>query len=377
MQILDRYILRMFFKAFVICFMSLAGLYIIIDSFGNLEEFINLGQHAGGLTAVLVEYYGARVLAFFDRTSAILTLMAAIFTVTWLQRHNEMTAMMAAGISKLRIVIPLIIAVAVINALAIGNRELLIPSVRGKLTRNAQDWTGNLRRDLHPRYDHETHILLKGRYTIARDQSIEAPNFRLPPAFSQFGKQLAAEYAYYSSSRNDRPGGYLLHGIQQPENLDKIPSALVKGRPVILSPHDTDWLKSDECFVVSRVSFLQLAGGKTWQQFSSTAELLADLRNPSLDYGANVRVTIHSRLVRPFLDMTLLFLGLPLVLSRKKRNIFVAIGFCLLLVHAFYIVVLASHGLGSQYVISPALSAWAPLMILVPIAVALSNPLRQ
>ena len=96
------------------------------------------------------------------------------------------------------------------------------------------------------------------------------------------------------------------------------------GDPVVLTPHDTDWLKPDECFVASDITFNQLEGGPAWRQFASTGELLTGLHNRSLDYGADVRVTIHARLVQPILDVTLLFLGLPLVLSRQHRNVFVA-----------------------------------------------------
>ena len=75
-------------------------MYIVIDTFNNLEEFLSYADRQGSLLAVLSEYYGARVLSFFDRISGLLALMAAIFTVTWFQRTNELTAVTAAGIPK-------------------------------------------------------------------------------------------------------------------------------------------------------------------------------------------------------------------------------------------------------------------------------------
>jgi lipopolysaccharide export system permease protein len=77
------------------------------------------------------------------------------------------------------------------------------------------------------------------------------------------------------------------------------------------------------------------------------------------------------------LDITLVFLGLPLVLSRSNRNVFLAIGMCLLLVAAFSLVVLGCRYLGAGYWFEPSLAAWLPLMIFVPCAVALSQPLRE
>jgi len=90
-----------------------------------------------------------------------------------------------------------------------------------------------------------------------------------------------------------------------------------------------------------------------------------------------MRVAIHARIVQPALDITLLFLGLPLVLRRNNRNMFVAIGLCVVVITVFYLVVLGCQSLGSSYMISPALAAWLPLIVFVPAAMAMSEPLRE
>ena len=83
------------------------------------------------------------------------------------------------------------------------------------------------------------------------------------------------------------------------------------------------------------------------------------------------------RLIQPLLDVTLLFLGLPLVLSRKNRNIFLAIGMSVVLVVGFMGVVLACQYCGTSYLISPVLAAWLPLMVFVPWGVFSAEPLRD
>ena len=60
------------------------------------------------------------------------------------------------------------------------------------------------------------------------------------------------------------------------------------------------------------------------------------MRNPSLNFQSDVRVEIHARLVRPLLDMTLLFLGLPLIVARESRNVFIAMGICMALIGRVY-----------------------------------------
>ena len=138
--------------------------------------------------------------------------------------------------------------------------------------------------------------------------------------------------------------------MTQPPGLDGQPSlALATGRRCCSRPQDHPWLKPDECFVVSDVSFEHLAADSNWRQL--VEHLGADSRvcaTPAWITAPSERMAIHSRIVQPVLDMTLLFLGLPLVLSRSNRNVFLAIGMCLALVVAFMLVVIGCQYLGVQ-----------------------------
>jgi lipopolysaccharide export system permease protein len=377
MGTIDRYVLRLYIKVLLICFASLTGLFIVIDALNNLDDLLNLGKQHGSLATVFAEYYGARSLAFFDRTSALMVLVAATFAVTTMQRSNELCALMAAGIPKARVVAPLLAGAVVVALLAAASREWVLPEFRDKLTRDAGAQLAGDLEELTPRYDRLTDIRLAGKHALRSEQRIIEPAFRLPLHLSGFGVQLTAREACYHDADGDRPAGYLLQGVTQPAQLAKIDSLIVDGQAVILSPRDTPWLQEDQCFVVSAVSFEDLAANRLWQSFSSTAELISRLRNPSLDFAADVRVMVHARIVQPMLDIALLMLGLPVVLSRESRNVFFSAGLCVLLVAVFFLVVLICHGLGNSYLVRPSLAAWCPLLIFAPLAGFTSQNLWQ
>jgi lipopolysaccharide export system permease protein len=377
MKTIDRYVLGLFVKSLAVSYLSLAGLLIVVDAFGNLDEFLISGREQGNLLVVLAGYYGVRMLSFFDSTSAVLALLGAVFTVAWMRRTREMTALMVAGVPQRRVVMPVILGAAVVSLLAATNRELLLPQLRDRLSLNAQDLAGEAPRPIAPRYDPFSDILIGGRGTMAKRREIDQPVFRLPDTLSRLGRQLTAHTATYQPSTDDRPGGYLMHGVTEPTDLSKYESAELDGRPVILMPSDTPWLAADQCFVASDVDFEQLASADAWRRYSSTAELLAYLHKPGPDAGADVRLTVHARFLQPLLDMTLLLVGLPLVLSRQDRNVFVAAGLCVFVVAGFFAVVTVSHALGMKYLISPALAAWCPLVVMVPAASAMSTAFRQ
>ncbi len=373
MLIIDRYLLRQFIKTFVICYLSLTGLYIVFDAFTHLDEFLNYSERSEGLLSLMGSYYAYQSILFFELTSGLLTLVAAMFTLAWIQRHNELTALMSAGISRIRVVLPVISAAAVIALLATANRELVIPRIRDQLARRPSNLMRDHGQRLQPRYDNQTDVLIRGKTVYGDRQRIEQPDFLLPDKLSQYGNKLAAENAFYNLPQQNRPGGYLLENVAQPRDLDNRPSLRLDDQPVLITPRDADWLEPDQCFLVSDVSFEQLTGGQAFRKFSSTAQLISGLRNRSLDFGADVRVAIHSRMVQPFLDVTLLFLGLPLVVSRESRNVFLAIGMCIGVVTVFLLVVIGFQHLGSIYLVDPALAAWTPLILFVPPAVWLAE----
>ena len=381
MCIIDRYLLWKFAQTFLICFLSLFGLFVLIDVSTNLEKFVQSGRNAGGVLPFVARYYSYQAIGFFELISGLLTLVSAMFTVSWIQKNNEMTALMAAGVSRIRILLPIIIAVAVVSLLSAANREILIPRYRAELSRRPQDPAGDKPQSLESRYDGRTNVMLGGKNTFAGQKRIQGPVFglkRAPSALREYGDQLTADNAFYKPPKGNRPGGYRFEGVREPKNLDTRPSLKVNEQPILITPCDAPgWLKPGECFLVSDVDFDQLIAGGNVKQLFSTIQLIQGLRNPSLNFQSDVRVEIHARLVRPLLDMTLLFLGLPLILARESRNIFIAMGICMALTAAFWIVVCVAQFLGSiaLWPFTPPLAAWLPLMIFVPLAAGLADEL--
>ncbi len=374
--IIDRYLLRQFIQVLIICLLSLIGLYIVIDAFSHLDHFIDYAGKHGNLLKIMGEYYAYRAIAFFDRTSGVLTLVAVMFTVTWIQRHHEMTALLAAGITRTRVLRPVLLAAIGVSLAAAANRELVMPNIRDHLAVDSKNIGGDQESIMQSRFDSQTDILIGGDKIIPAQDKIVDPSLVLPRQLDQFGKQLTAKEAQYLPANGDRPSGYLLSGVTAPKALLKSPSMLLNGKPIITTPVGNDWLQRDQVFVASGVSFEFLSAGATWRDFASTHEMIEQLRSPSTDLGADVRVAIHTRFLQPFLDTTLLFLGLPFVVTRSNRNPFISLGLCLAVVTVFMIVELGCQSLGSGGWVGAPLAAWLPLIIFAPIAAA-SDALRQ
>jgi lipopolysaccharide export system permease protein len=376
-MLIDRYLSRSMVQSAIIVFTSLAGLYLVFDAFSNLDGFMAHATDSGSLARVLGHYYGCRLVWFFDAISPIVALAGAMFTLSWLERHNELTALLAAGITRWRIARPLLVVAAALSLLAAANRELLLPRIRQSFAFSAQNLDGTGIDPFEARYDHRTEILFRGRGMQRGIGRIEQPSLLLPPQLGDYGPQLDAAEAWWRPASAEHPAGYLLVGVTEPTDIDTLAELTLGGRPVVLTRASAAWLEPKECFVVSDVSFEQMIGSDNWSQFSATPELLSAIRNPSLGLGGAVPLRVHARFVAPLLDMTLVLLGIPLVLGPSRRGIFVAVGACVVITVVFFLTVMGCHALAVSDVFSPATGAWAPLLALAPLAAWRAQPLWQ
>jgi lipopolysaccharide export system permease protein len=137
-NILDKQRYWAFVKAYVICYVSLVGLYVIIDAFANVDEFYKRAEGVE-LFRIMGRYYLVHQSQFFDQLCGVIGMMAAIFTVTWMQRNNEQLAMLAAGISTHRAILPVLVSSIIVNALAACNQEYIIPRFGEELARRHDD----------------------------------------------------------------------------------------------------------------------------------------------------------------------------------------------------------------------------------------------
>jgi lipopolysaccharide export system permease protein len=199
----------------------------------------------------------------------------------------------------------------------------------------------------------------------------------MPPLLAELGPQIDAAEAIWKPEATEHPAGYLLRGVSRPPDIDALPALKLQDSTVIYTVQNSQWLKPSECFVTSGVSFEQMIGSSNWSLYSSTINLIDAISNPSLGVGAEVPLRVHARFVAPFLDISLVLLGIPLVLGPSRRGVFVAVGLCVLTTVAFFLTILSFHALATSYILGPSLAAWAPLMVMAPLAAWRAQPMWE
>ena len=138
-KLMDRQLIAGFFKSYFVCLTSLLSLYVVVDLFTNLDDFTHHHKTFLGVLQHVSAYYGFRLTKIFDQLCEPIVLLAAMFTMAWMQRCNEQFPLLSAGVSTRRIVLPVLGCAAVMLSLAVLNQEFVIPQVADQLTFDKDD----------------------------------------------------------------------------------------------------------------------------------------------------------------------------------------------------------------------------------------------
>jgi lipopolysaccharide export system permease protein len=391
MRILDRERYWAFYKAYVICFIALVGLYVVIDAFANLDEF---SEVSGGvkLFTNMGRYYLIRMSLFYDRLCGVIVMMAAIFTVTWMQKNNELLAMLAAGIGTKRVIRPVLIAAVLVNFVAVANQEWIMPEIADELQKPPDDDGKRSLMLFHSREDGRGIVINGGKEGDRTTKTVTQFSATLPVSLLGTLGGLEAKQARYIAEDDpgDAPmkGGWLLRGavlnppdapIDAPPAEERWltrlgPEELKKFPPPLGNVPD---LGAGAFFLKSNVTFSAVTRDRQWFRYASTPVLVRALSDPANEpEKLDIAVFLHGRLLRPVLGLTLLFLGLPLVLGGDGRNMFINLGLSLGTSAVFYAACYVTQYLGNNGVFSAELAAWLPLIGFGTLAAARWDTIR-
>jgi len=230
-RILDRQRYWSFLKAYVICYASLVGLFIVIDAFSNFDEFT---KRAEGFEVfrVMGRYYLVHQSLFFDYLCGVIGMMAAIFTVTWMQRNNEQLAILSAGVSTHRAILPVLVSSVIVSGFAIANQEIIMPRYAEELAKSHDD-------------DGERSVHVSGRYDsrgiYLHGQDADRATKTIFPFYSTIPKEIFGSIRYIKGQQATyvpadhptapRKGGWLVRRATVHPPLDD--DMLMEGRDLL------------------------------------------------------------------------------------------------------------------------------------------------
>ena len=365
-KLLDRQMFLSYMKSYVVCVVSLLGLFIVVDLFNNLEDFRNATEDFVSMMEYVAVYYAYNTAKIFDRISEAIVLLAAMFSVALMQRNNELIPLLSAGVSTRRVVMPVVIGAFCMVFLSVANQEFILPRVDPFLVENRGDPNGDREMEVQGVYDTDSGILITGEKAIRKGLVIKGfmIGIRPQPGRERYISLQAGEAHFIPPGPEKRSGGWMMTSTKPAELEDwtdeDVLEMIVPGQFFLHTPE---------------VDFELVTRIKNWEIYTPTWKLLRVMSRDGNNL-AKVAVMFHVRLTRPVLGMILVFLGLSVILRDQNRNIFVSAGMCLFLCGFFFTACFTCQALGNYEILSPAFAAWLPVIMFGPVSIVMFDAVQ-
>ena len=361
LTIIDRQMLAAFFKAYIVCLVSMLSLYVVVDLFTNLDDFTGKNKPWQKVAIDIAAFYGYRLSQIFDRLCEAIVLLAAMFTIAWTQRNSELVPLLSCGVSIHRVVSPVLAGAFALLGLAVFNQEVVVPLISDKLMSEKDDpHAVNI---VQVRSGYEPNgIHFEGDKADRTSRAVSNLRVTVPESLAGNLIHITAKTAVFNPDPEGGRGGKweLLQTIpKEIEGWDRetqLIEAVDTGRYLL---H------------VREVGFDAITRNPNWFGFASTIRLFQEMQRPDASRAPSLAVLFHSRLVRPLIGVVLVMLGLSVILRDQNRNIFISAGICLVLCCLFFGAGYSAKMLGDNDFVHPALAAWMPVMVFGPYALVL------
>jgi lipopolysaccharide export system permease protein len=366
MTLYDGVLVRSYLKAYAVVLVSLLSLYIVVDLFNHLDTFTDTTRGLLYIFRRIALFYAYQITEIFDKLCEAIVMLAAMFTVAWMQKSNELAPLLSAGVSTRRVVRPVLASAFIMLAVSICNQEFIIPRFAEVLLMERDDPSTDKKVLAHGAKE-PNGIHLSGKFGLRKQKVIYDLMCVIPANLIGNDRYISASSAYYFAPGDGQcgGGGWLLTDAQPPE-FDNWKD------PNILEVLDTGkyFLHTQE------VDFDRLTRSRTWFVFASTWQLLQELNRPESTRLASMAVLFHSRLTRPILGFLLVLIGLAVILRDQNRNIFISAGLCLAICALFFATGIVARHLGDNEYVSPIMAAWLPVLFFGPLGFVLFDAIH-
>ena len=363
MRLLEKYIIKSILKAFLIALFIFAGLFVLIDTAGHLDEFI---AREVPITIIL-QYYLYYLPNILTQTASIGFLISVLLIFSHLNNDNEIIVMRSSGMNFWRIIKPALFLSILVAVLVFWTNEKFIPISTEKqkdikithlaVKEKRKTKKGKIIKNL-------TFYGLKNRlYFIDSFASkskelngitiLEYDNQQLltQKIVALNGQWTGIAWKFYKCQITT----YSKKGITDPLKIriydEKIMD--IKETPV-------DFLR--QRLDVRTMNMINL--GQYIDRFSNSGAIKA-LKKLRVDY--------YQKVAQPFSIIIIVLIGIPLTLMthNRKGTTFSSMGIAVAIGFLYYVSTAITLALGKAGVLSPLLSVWLTPILFIIIAITI------
>lgn len=352
-HLIDRYVVREYLAFMLIGLAVAAVLYVMIDLMQTMERWVRVKPPL----VYILEHFVYRLPAALQEGMPIVMLVATILLFLALNRHHELTALKAAGVSLYRVSAP-ILAVGIAVAVGAGLfQELMLPilnergdevdrvKIRGQLPRHLQSRQRLWLRSSDTRF-YRVELLAPGTHDLYGVTVLEVDkNFRLT-------SRLDARRAHWTPNGWDLESG-AFRDIAPDGRVLTVPfgaTALELGDDI------DDFLRIQK--PVDAMSYRELSDYVTRLEAA----------------GYQVKkylVDLYSKLSFPLRNLVMVLIAIPFAVHSPRSGRLFGVGLSIGVMAAYLVVHYVAVSFARADLLPPALAAWTANVIFFGIGVSL------
>ena len=353
-HIFDRYLLRSHLTLMLLGMVVAVALFVVVDLAQTLDRFLRVKPP---LTYIL-EHFAYRLPGWLHDGLPIVMLVATIFLFLTLTRHQELTALKAAGISLHRISAPIILLGLVVAVGAAAFQELVLPQInerseevdrvriRGQLPRHLQSRSRLWLRSAETRF-YRVELLSPGTSDLYGVTVLEiSPDFRML-------SRLDARRAHWTGETWELKDGAF---------REARPDGQIESVPFAVAALDLDERIED---------FTQLQKPVGAMSYLELSEYVHKLEAAGFHAAKKYLVELYAKLAFPLVNLIMVLVAIPVALQAPRSTRLVGVGLAIIIMVGYVVVHQAAVALARADLLPPLLAAWTANVIFLGLGLSL------
>ena len=362
MKLIDRYILREWFKAFLLTLSAIIGVIIVGDMFDDLGDLLESGASFWNV----VNFYIYLVPSFFPVIIPISLLISLLFVLGNFHRNNEIVALQASGVGLLKITRSLWAAGLVLTLLLVFMNANVIPWSVERTKKIEQKIAFAKEKDVRP--DEEVGLIRQ----LVFDNEAQGRLWYIH-RFSEYAHHAHGVNVYVRDSEGneltrimakeavfDKDGGYWVFKEGREVAFD-----ITTGEPeqalVFEQKAFTNFNESPEVMV-------SLSKKPRHLSLFQIRQILKELDHKDNPNIANYAVKYQNLLASPVSCLIVVAIAIPFATFGVRTNPMVGVSKAIALFFIYYAISNFSTILGGQQILSAWLAAWLPIILMLGFA---------
>jgi len=348
MKKIDFYIIREFIDPF---FFGLATFTLILGASAILFELVRAVVLQGMPLQIAAQLFLYRLPGVIVYIFPMATLLAALLSFARLSSTNEITAFRAGGISLYRLIIPIIILGFIISLITLSFYEIVVPE-SNQAAKN----------------------LMVEAMALAKTPKIQE-NVFVPELERGVLKRI-----FYARKLR----GNIMEGAIIQEFSEGRLSQLINAKTATWIKEKGQWLfrngiiyllsetgeykhliRFEEQYVTIKYTPADFYLGDRKPEEMNIAELKEhiDLKRKMGVNVTDLSIQLNMKIAIPFACLVFALLGAPLGLAPQRSSPTIGLGFSIIVIFLYYVLMFISMAIGELEIISPPVSAWLPNII--------------